>query len=133
MNRSFAVMTLMSVYVIFTLTQKVQADPINDIFNFCVGAGAPSDEADKLKILPSGAMRREMNGGELMREGWIALQASKSQPDAMRNKLRNRAVQYGLVCVEHDQGAWQEIANHNGEFLNLLDGWTPSFSDNGMN
>jgi len=109
-------------------------DRATAIFNFCVNAGAPSDELDKVKILPSGAMRREMSAGELMREAWIANQASKSQTtDDMRNKLRNRAIQYILICEAHDQGAWQHIANNNQMFIDLLNGWTPSFSPNGMN
>ena len=94
MERNTKVSCLALVVLTLSATNfaAAQDQRARDIFSFCVNAGAATREEQKATVLVSGAMRREMSAGELMREAWIANQASKAHSGEMHNKLRNRAI-----------------------------------------
>lgn len=105
-------------------------EELDKIMAFCTSDTAvPSDGLRKFDSLPDGALRGEMSAQQAMIEAWITFQAANNATAAhdedLAGRLRNRAVQWLLICVAHDEGAKSVIGDDNNAFLQRLGAWKP--------
>jgi|GEM_PF-7098130 len=106
---------LAALFVVSMMQSSARADDrINAIMAWCQAeTNPPSNELDKVQKAPDGNLRGFRPGSVLYAE---ALKAAKA--GGHDNELQ--AVRWILLCVAHDSGSYDHVANNNSAVIEYL-------------
>jgi hypothetical protein len=134
MQRSIRFLAILTGLLSLSAAQAATEEEANKIIRSCTSdTTVPSSELLMGQHLPSGALRGSMSAQQATIEAWIALKAAEALSaqgnEAVASRLRNRAVEWLMVCLVRDQEAQSVVAHDSiNSVLQKLGAWKPPFN-----